>query len=151
MSFYENSQGRMKYTLWERPELYMQNSPYFFADNVTTPLLLMHNKRDNSSATFSQSAAWFTALRRLGKKVWLLQYDGQYHTLDGQPAMDFTFRLKQFFDHYLKGASSPRWMTRGATPENNPDFDYEPDKDISTPGEGLLMHPNTGPLDTTCQ
>ena len=56
----------------------------------------------------------FTALRRLGKKVWLLQYDGEGHVLTNENDMlDFTIRMKQFFDYYLKGAPPPKWMTEG--------------------------------------
>jgi len=27
--------------------------------------------------------------------------------------MDLTIRMKQFFDHYLKGESAPSWMENG--------------------------------------
>jgi hypothetical protein len=54
------------------------------------------------------------ALRRLGRKVWLLQYDGEAHgVFDDRNARDYTLRLTQFFDYYLKGSVPPRWMTEG--------------------------------------
>ena len=53
-------------------------------------------------------------MRRLGKPVWMLQYDGQGHSLSRKNTKeDLTIRVTQFFDHYLKGAPAPVWMTRG--------------------------------------
>ena len=99
-------------TLWDKPELYIQNSPIINADNVCTPLLIMHNKKDNL-VPWTQSVEFFLALRRLGKKVWMLQYDDGIHVVWGKDAVDFTIRVTQFFDHYLKGAPPPVWMTKG--------------------------------------
>lgn len=109
----ELTQGRMNATLSQRPDLYIANSPVFNADKVTTPLLLLYNKNDDGVA-FSQGIEIFTALRRLGKKSWMLQYDGEEHMiLDDKASRDFQVRIAQFFDHYLKGTPPPEWMTRG--------------------------------------
>jgi hypothetical protein len=43
----------------------------------------------------------------------MLQYDDGGHSVKGKDAVDFTIRLTQFFDHYLKGAPPPKWMTVG--------------------------------------
>lgn len=110
--FYETSQMRIGVTLWQRPDLYIMNSPIFKADQVTTPLLMMHNKADDL-VPWTQSIEFFTGLRRLGKKVWMLQYDEGGHGLGGKEAVDFTIRITQFFDHYLKEMPPPKWMTRG--------------------------------------
>lgn len=111
--YFEYGQARLGYTMWEKPDLYFQNSPIFKADQVQTPLLIMHNK-DDGEVPFQQGIEWFTALRRLGKKVWMLQYDKEYHGIE-QPKnqLDFTLRVVQFFDHYLKGALAPKWMING--------------------------------------
>ncbi|HKO82719.1 MAG TPA: hypothetical protein VJU78_20070, partial [Chitinophagaceae bacterium] len=55
----------------------------------------------------------FIAMRNLNKKVWMLQYDKGRHSVGGKGGEDFTIRATQFFDHYLKGAPAPVWMTRG--------------------------------------
>jgi dienelactone hydrolase len=111
--YFEYGQGRLGYTLWEKPELYIQNSPIFKADQVQTPLLIMHNK-DDGEVPFQQGIEWFTALRRLGKKVWMLQYDKEYHGINQQKnKTDFSIRVMQFFDHFLKGAPAPNWMVNG--------------------------------------
>jgi dienelactone hydrolase len=109
---FELDQIRMGATLWQRPDLYIKNSPIFLADKISTPLLIMSNKQDGANP-FSQGVEFFTALRRLQKKVWMLQYDDGSHTLRGKDAIDYTMRITQFFDHYLKGASAPKWMTVG--------------------------------------
>jgi dienelactone hydrolase/Tol biopolymer transport system component len=121
-------------TLWQRPDLYIRASPVFRADRVTTPLLLMHNL-DDEICDFNQSASMFIALRRLGKPVWLLQYDHEGHILT-QPKnqMDFTIRLQQFYDHYLKGALPPVWMTKGRPAYlKGMDAGFELDSTMKTP------------------
>lgn len=113
MAYYETGGGRMSAALWERPDLYIKNSPIFQVDKVTTPLLMMNNKNDGG-VPFAQGVEFFLALRRLGKKAWMLQYDGENHTIDNDKACkDYTIRLTQFFDHYLKGTPAPKWMTEG--------------------------------------
>jgi len=110
---YETSQNRVGSTLWQNPELFISGSSIFRADKVTTPVLIMHNKEDDG-VPWSQGLEWYMALRRLGKKVWMLQYDGEKHGLRGElNQKDYTKRLDQFFDHYLKGNAPPFWMTRG--------------------------------------
>ncbi len=90
---------------WEDPALYIQGSPVLFAEKINTPLLMMHNKEDGA-VPFSQSVALFTALRRLGKPVWLLEYKGEGHVLyDWECQADFTQRQEEFFGKYLKGES----------------------------------------------
>lgn len=110
---YVRGQMNMGVSLWERPDLYLKNSALLDADKVTTPLLILHNKKDGA-VPFGQSLSMFISLRRLHKKVWMLQYDDEDHTLeDYANQRDFTIRQQQFFDHYLKGKPAPRWMTKG--------------------------------------
>lgn len=108
--YFEYGQGRIGHTLWEAPEAYVHNSPIFNADKVNTPLLIMHNREDGE-VPFQQGTAWFLALRRLGKKVWLLEYDKEHHGIN-QPKnkMDFTIRVDAFFAHYLKDGPAPQWL-----------------------------------------
>jgi dipeptidyl aminopeptidase/acylaminoacyl peptidase len=111
--FGERGQTRMGVTLWEKPDLYLNNSSVLMAHKVTTPVLIVSNKKD-AIVHFEQGVQFFTALRRLGKKTWLLQYDGEAHSvLDPKNQRDLTIRMTQFFDHYLKAAAAPVWMTKG--------------------------------------
>jgi dipeptidyl aminopeptidase/acylaminoacyl peptidase len=110
---YERSQSRIGYTLWERPDLYIKNSPLFRADKVKTPLLITHNDADGAVPWY-QGIEYFTALRRLGKKVWMLQYNGEDHNLvERRNRKDLSIRLSQYFDHFLKGAPEPHWLAEG--------------------------------------
>jgi dipeptidyl aminopeptidase/acylaminoacyl peptidase len=110
---YEDTQSRIGKTLWEGLDLYLENSPLFHADKVQTPLLIMSNDKDDAVPWY-QGIEYFTALKRLGKTAWLLQYNDEYHNLrERVSAKDLTIRLQQFFDHYLKGKPMPVWMKTG--------------------------------------
>ena len=112
---YEHTQSRIGCTPWDKGglELYIENSPLFFADKVNTPLLIMHNDKDEA-VPWTQGIEYFTALRRLGKQVWMLQYNNETHNLSGYVnSYDYTIRLSQFMDHFLKGAPMPVWMKYG--------------------------------------
>jgi len=110
---YEVSQSRIGATLWQHPELYIRNSPLFNADKVTTPLLMMANDADGAVPWY-QGIEYFTALRRLGKKVWMMEYNGEAHGLtERRNRKDWSIRLSQFFGYYLKGEKPPHWMTEG--------------------------------------
>jgi dienelactone hydrolase len=110
--FHEIAQSRMGGSLWDNPEIYINNSPVFEASQVTTPLLMMNNKKDRG-VDISQGIEFFLALRRLGKRVWMLQYDDGDHTLNNKEALQHTIRMTQFFDHYLKGKAAGQWMLKG--------------------------------------
>ncbi len=110
---YEHSQSRIGGTLWQKRDLYIKNSPLFFADKVKTPLLLMHNDKDGAVPWY-QGIEYFTALRRLDRKVWMLQYNDEDHNLvERRNRKDLSVRLGQFFDHYLKGKAMSVWMEKG--------------------------------------
>lgn len=113
---YEQGQSRIGRNLWEAPQLYIANSPVFYADRVQTPLLIMHNDADGAVPWY-QGIEMFMALRRLEKPVWMLQYNGEAHNIRARKnRKDITKRLQQFFDHYLKDDPMPRWMREGINP-----------------------------------
>lgn len=110
---YEQGQSRIGGTLWDKTNEYIANSPVFFADRVNTPLLIMHNDADGAVPWY-QGIEYFMDLRRLGKPVWMLQYNGEAHNIRARKnRKDITRRLQQFFDHYLKGDPMPKWMKEG--------------------------------------
>lgn len=110
---YEKSQSRLGKNLWEAPELYIKNSPLFMIDKVRTPVVIMSNDQDGAVPWY-QGIEMFTALRRLGKPSWLLNYNGDDHNLiKRQNRKDIQIREQQFFDYYLKDAKAPVWMTKG--------------------------------------
>jgi len=110
---YEKSQSRIGETLWENPLAYLENSPVFHADQVNTPLLIMHNDADGAVPWY-QGIEYFSALRRLGKPSWMLVYNGEEHNLvKWNNRVDLSIRMMQFFDHYLKSSPAPVWMKEG--------------------------------------
>ena len=110
---YERSQSRIGGSLWEYPLRFLDNSPIFRADRVETPLLMLHNDEDDAVPWY-QGIEYFLALRRLGKEAYMFNYNGEKHRLRRRiNQMDYTRRLQEFFDHYLKGAPAPEWMEKG--------------------------------------
>lgn len=110
---YEKTQSRLGATLWQRPDLYIKNSPLFQLDKVQTPVLIMHNDADGSVPWY-QGIEMFTGLKRLDKKAWLLQYNNEDHNLvQRKNRKDLSVRLGQFFDYYLKDAKPASWIING--------------------------------------
>lgn len=110
---YEKTQSRIGATLWQKPQLYMQNSPLFYLPNVTTPLVIMHNDNDGAVPWY-QGIELFTGLRRLHKPVWLLNYNGEAHNLmQRKNRKDIQVREQQFFDWLLKGEKPAQWLREG--------------------------------------
>ena len=77
------------------------------------PLIMLHNDADDAVPWY-QGIEFFLALRRLGKEVYLFNYNGEFHGLRRRHNQrDWTVRMAQFFDHHLKGAPKPEWMEKG--------------------------------------
>jgi dipeptidyl aminopeptidase/acylaminoacyl peptidase len=122
---YERTQSRIGGSLWQYQSRFVDNSPLFHADRIKTPLLMLHNDKDEA-VPWQQGIEYYLALRRLGKEVYLFNYPGEAHGLRQRVnQVDYTMRMQQFFDHHLKGAAKPEWMAKGipytapaeATPE----------------------------------
>lgn len=113
MAIFESSQGRFKGNVTENVEAYIRNSPAFHADQVQTKLMILHNEKDGA-VDFNQGITWFNHLRELDKDVIMLQYVGENHGLQlPRNQKDYTIRMQEYFDHYLKGAPAPEWMVNG--------------------------------------
>jgi dipeptidyl aminopeptidase/acylaminoacyl peptidase len=113
MSIFESSQGRFTGGYWDNLDAYARNSPVYFAKNVRTPLMILHNDKDGA-VDWNQGIEYYNTLRRLQKPVVMLQYKGENHGLR-IPAnqKDYTVRMKEFFDHHLMGKAAPGWLTEG--------------------------------------
>jgi len=112
---FEASQGRFTGPPWDLWQVYTRNSPVANVKNVTTPLLMLSDY-DDGAVDFTQGMEYFNALRRLHKPVVLLDYPSQNHSLSKRADQkDYTIRMMQFFDHYLKGAPMPAWYAHGVS------------------------------------
>lgn len=110
---YERTQSRLGDSLWKVPFRYIENSPIFWADKVQTPILMIHNDQDGAVPWY-QGIEYIMALRRLGKEAYMFNYNGEDHGLRKRVNQkDWTRRMQEFFDHHLKGAPAPDWMTKG--------------------------------------
>jgi dipeptidyl aminopeptidase/acylaminoacyl peptidase len=106
-------QGRMGTVPWRDPEGYASQSPVRFVDDITTPFLILHGTADGA-VDWNQGLEFYVAARRAGKQVILLSYpDEPHHLSQKNNQIDFQIRMKQYFDHYLKGEPAPPWMTDG--------------------------------------
>lgn len=110
---YETGQSRIGATIWESPELYIENSPIFHLPKVETPLLIMHNDGDGAVPWY-QGIEMYQGLRRLQKPVWMFNYNGDEHNLmKDANRMDLSIRMREFFDFYLLEKPAPEWMKDG--------------------------------------
>jgi dipeptidyl aminopeptidase/acylaminoacyl peptidase len=74
----EAGQARMGTHPWANVMRYLENSPYYRADRIHTPLLLIHGDKDNA---YHDAQKLFTALRRLDRPVQLATYAGMGHVI----------------------------------------------------------------------
>jgi dipeptidyl aminopeptidase/acylaminoacyl peptidase len=110
---YEIGQSRIGKSLIDAPQLYIDNSPLFWLDRVTTPLFIMSNDADEDVPWY-QGIELFVGMRRLGKEVYLIEYNNEHHNPAGRANQkDIAMRMQQFFDNKLKGAPAPDWMVHG--------------------------------------
>ena len=110
---YEQTQSRIGPSLYDAPLMYVANSPIFQIKRVTTPVLIIANDNDDAVPWY-QGIEYFLALRRNEKEAYLFSYNGEYHGLRKRHNQkDYTVRMQQFFDHFLKGATKPEWMEKG--------------------------------------
>jgi dipeptidyl aminopeptidase/acylaminoacyl peptidase len=92
---------------WKDRELFIEQSPLFHADKITTPLLLVHGDSD-INVPMGESDQLFTALKILGKEVEYVQIQGQdHHILDHEQRIVWNDTILAFLAKYLK--DRPAW------------------------------------------
>ncbi len=112
-AIFESSQGRLTSGYWDNWDAYQRNSPVYFAENVETPLLLMHNDEDGA-VDFTQGVEYYNTLRRLEKPVIMLQYEGENHGLRKRAnQIDYALRMMEYLGHHLKGEEASEWIHEG--------------------------------------
>ena len=103
----------MEVPWWEDLDSYIANSPLFHAGNITAPMLVEFGTVDGA-VDWHQGQYLYQTLRRMGKNMVMLVYEGENHGLR-QPAnqKDYATRARHFFDVYLKGYEPKSWVTKG--------------------------------------
>ncbi|MBT7311502.1 S9 family peptidase, partial [bacterium] len=91
---------------WNNPELYVNQSPLTHADQINTPLLLLHGTND-TNVPKGESDGMYTALKLLGKDVEYVRIDGQdHHILDYKKRIVWHNTIMSYFSKYLKDDDS---------------------------------------------
>jgi len=112
-AIFESRSGLAKGGYWDHLDDFIRNSPVYHAKNVKTPLLMMMNDKDGA-VEWNQGIEYFNTLKRLRKPVVMLNYKGEGHGLQEPPnQIDYTLRMREFFDHHLKGKPAPKWLRKG--------------------------------------
>ncbi|MCE9678091.1 prolyl oligopeptidase family serine peptidase [Shewanella sp. AS1] len=110
---YETGQSRIGESLFKAPQKYIENSPVFYVERIKTPMMIMFGDKDDA-VPWEQGVELYLAMRRAGKDVVFLQYEDEPHHLKKYPnKVDYSLRMMQYFDHYLKGKPAPEWLTQG--------------------------------------
>jgi len=92
---------------WNRKDIYVDQSPLFAADKITTPLLLLHGAVDTNVPP-GESTQLYTALKVLGREVEYIQItDQNHHIMTYNKRILWTKTIMAWFDRWLKG--QPEW------------------------------------------
>ena len=106
-------QGRYATNPYDDFQRYWDQSPISGVQSMDTPVLYLHGEAD-PTVNWEQGLEWYNALRFLGKPIIWLSYPDEGHGLRKlQNRIDFQHRLRQFFEHHLKGEPAAGWMTDG--------------------------------------
>ena len=100
----EDGLGQVGGSLWQVRERYIENSPIFYLDQVTTPLLIVQGSSDRVT-TPNHAEEIFVGLRRLNKEAEYARYEGEDHGFWFYPnRVDYCNRVIAWFDRWLKPA-----------------------------------------------
>jgi dipeptidyl aminopeptidase/acylaminoacyl peptidase len=93
-------------SVWEAPDVYMKVSPFFSADKLKTPLLLMHGAEDaNPGTTPIQSIKLFEAIRGNGGTTRLVLLPHEPHWYSAMESNEqYVYEMLRWFDKYVKNA-----------------------------------------------
>lgn len=93
-------------TFWEAPELYAKVSPFFVANKINEPILLIHGEADNNQGTFPmQSERMFAAIRGNGGTARLVMLPLESHGYSAKESIEHTlFEMIDWFDKHVKNA-----------------------------------------------
>jgi len=91
---------------WEATDLYTKISPFFYANKINEPILLIHGEADNNTGTFPiQSERLFAALQGTGGTARLVMLPHESHGYAGRESVEHTlYEMISWFDKYVKNA-----------------------------------------------
>jgi dipeptidyl aminopeptidase/acylaminoacyl peptidase len=91
---------------WEATKIYTDVSPFFYANKINEPILLIHGEADNNQGTFPiQSERLFAAIQGNGGTARLVMLPLESHGYAAKESTEHTlYEMIQWFDKYVKNA-----------------------------------------------
>jgi dipeptidyl aminopeptidase/acylaminoacyl peptidase len=93
-------------SVWEASDVYLKVSPFFYADKLKTPLLIMHGAEDaNPGTTPIQSIKLYEAIRGNGgtTRLVILPHEPHWYTALESNEQE-VYEMLRWFDKYVKNA-----------------------------------------------
>lgn len=103
-------------TYWQAPELYNKMSPFSYADQIKTPLLLIHGELDNNTGTFPiQSERMYNAIKGHGGTARYITLPYESHGYTGKENMLHVLAEQlEWMERFVKGTPvSPTESKKG--------------------------------------
>ena len=94
-------------TYWQAPELYLKMSPFSYANQIKTPLLMIHGEADNNPGTFPiQSERLYNAIKGHGGTVRFVQLPYESHGYTAKEnILHMLWEQNEWLEKYVKGKS----------------------------------------------
>ena len=91
-------------TFWEAPDMYLKVSPFAHAQNIKTPILLIHGEADDNSGTFPiQSERMYAAIKGNGGVVRYVTLPYEPHGYIGRESVEHVqWEMVHWFDQWVK-------------------------------------------------
>ena len=100
---------------WDNREVYLRNSPLWYAKNFKTPTMILHGNND-WRVRIEQGEQFFTALQKMGVPSVFVNFPGEQHGVRGSAHRTLYYKLKlEWFDHWLLG--KPVKLAKYITPK----------------------------------
>jgi len=96
-------------SVWEAPDVYLKVSPFFSANTLKTPLLIVHGGEDaNPGTTPLQSQKLYEAIRGNGGTARLVILPHEPHWYSARESNEqLIYEMVRWFDKYVKNAPPP--------------------------------------------
>ncbi len=93
-------------SFWEVPDLYAKMSPFWYANQIKDPILLMHGEVDDNTGTFPiNSERLYAALKGFGATVRLVMLPNEAHGYAARETLLHVLAERlNWFDKYVKNA-----------------------------------------------
>ncbi|MBB1480280.1 S9 family peptidase [Pseudoalteromonas sp. SG41-2] len=94
---------------WQAQDVYANMSPFFHAEKINEPMLMIHGQEDPNSGTFPmQSERMYAALKGLGKEARLVMLPYEAHGYRARKSLlHVLWEQEQWLDRYLLTDEAP--------------------------------------------